>query len=472
VSELWCLSASEVARLVRTRKVSAREVADAALQRLDSVNARINAIVDCRPDLVRQRADRVDRVVARGIDPGALAGVPVTVKINLDQAGFATTDGSRLQKDLIAKFNSPVVDNLLRSGAVLLGRSNAPTFALRWFTSNLLHGSTLNPRDPRLTPGGSSGGAAAGVAAGIGHVALGTDVGGSVRYPAYACGVHGIRPSLGRVPAYNASSPEDSIGLQLMHVKGPIARTVQDLRVSLAAMSAEDSRDPWSVPAPLEGPPMPQRAALCVRPGGMQVAREVEAAVLDAGRRLADAGWNVEEIADTPPLKEAAEVQESLWLGDGFARLADAVERDGDPGAMAVVAAVRPRAETYPADVVARALVQRATVTRQWQLFLTKYAVLVVPVSGELPFPDGLDLRGEAGFRRVWDAQFLMRALPAMGLPGLTVSTGLVGQTPVGVQVVANRYREDLCLRAGEEIEARGTPPAPIDPRNGEVVPV
>jgi len=204
----------------------------------------------------------------------------------------------------------------------------------------------------------------------------------------------------------------------------------------------------------------------------MQVAREVEAAVLDAGRRLADAGWNVEEIADTPPLKEAAEVQESLWLGDGFARLADAVERDGDPGAMAVVAAVRPRAETYPADVVARALVQRATVTRQWQLFLTKYAVLVVPVSGELPFPDGLDLRGEAGFRRVWDAQFLMRALPAMGLPGLTVSTGLVGQTPVGVQIVANRYREDLCLRAGEEIEARGTPPAPIDPRNGEVVPV
>jgi len=457
---------------VRTRKVSAREVADAALHRLYSVNPRINAIVDCRPDLVRQRADRVDRVVARGIDPGALAGVPVTVKINVDQAGFATTDGSRLQKDLIAKFNSPVVDNLLRSGAVLLGRSNAPTFALRWFTSNLLHGSTLNPRDPRLTPGGSSGGAAAGVAAGIGHVALGTDVGGSVRYPAYACGVHGIRPSLGRVPAYNASSPEDSIGLQLMHVKGPIARTVQDLRVSLAAMSAEDSRDPWSVPAPLEGPPMPQRAALCVRPGGMQVAREVEAAVLDAGRRLADAGWNVEEIADTPPLKEAAEVQESLWLGDGFARLADAVERDGDPGAMAVVAAVRPRAETYPADVVARALVQRATVTRQWQLFLTKYAVLVVPVSGELPFPDGLDLRGEAGFRRVWDAQFLMRALPAMGLPGLTVSTGLVGQTPVGVQVVANRYREDLCLRAGEEIEARGTPPAPIDPRNGEVVPV
>src|SRR5262245_16973685 len=251
-----------------------------------------------------------------------------------------------------------------------------------------------------------------------------------------------------------------------MRVKGPIARTFQDLRVSLAAMSGADPRDPWSVPAPLEGPPMPLRAALCARPEGMQIEREVEAAVHDAGRRLADAGWTVEETADTPPLNEAAEVQEWLWLGDGFAQLADAVERDGDPGARAVVTAARPRAMTFPADVVARALVQRATVTRQWQLFLARYAVLLVPVSGELPFPDGLDLQGEAGFRRVWDAQFLMRALPTMGLPGLTVSTGLVGRSPVGVQIVAGRFREDLCLRAGEAIEARGTPPAPIDPRN------
>ena len=151
-SELWRLSASEVARLVRTRKVSAREVADAALQRLDFVNPRITAIVDCRPDLVREQADRVDSLLARGNDPGPLAGVPVTVKINIDQAGFATTDGSRLYENRIAKFNSPAVDNMVRAGAVLLGRSNAPTFAIRWFTSNLLYGGTHthNPRDPLL----------------------------------------------------------------------------------------------------------------------------------------------------------------------------------------------------------------------------------------------------------------------------------------------------------------------------------
>ena len=468
MSELWRLSASEVARLVRTREASAREVAEAALRRLDSVNPRINAIVDCRPDLVREQADGVDSALTRGNDPGPLAGVPVTVKINTDQAGFATTDGSRLQENLIAKFNSPVVDNLVRTGAVLLGRTNAPTFALRWFTSNLLYGGThtYNPRDPLLTPGGSSGGAAAGVATGIGHIALGTDIGGSVRYPAYACGVHGLRPSLGRVPFYNASSPESTIGGQVMHVVGPIARTVEDLRLSLSAMSPADPRDPWSVPVPLEGPPVPLHAALCLRPAGRQVAREVEAAVLESGRRLADAGWTVEEIDDTPPLNESAEVQEWLWLADGFAQLADAAERDGDPGALAVVAGVRPRIKTYPADAVARALVQRATVLRQWQLFLNRYAVLLIPVSAELPFPDQLDLQGNEAFQRVWDAQFLLRATPALGLPILAVSTGLVGQSPVGVQVVASRYREDLCLRAGEAIEARGTPPAPIDPRN------
>jgi amidase len=171
----------------------------------------------------------------------------------------------------------------------------------------------------------------------------------------------------------------------------------------------------------------------------------------------------VEEIDDTPPLNEAAEANEWLWLADGFEQLADAVERDGDPGAQALVSFARPRTKTYPADAVARALVQRATVRRQWQLFLNKYAVLLIPVSAELPFPDQLDLQGSAAFQRVWDSQFLLRATPTLGLPALAVSTGLVGQTPVGVQIVANRFREDLCLRAGEAIGARGAPPAPIE---------
>src|SRR6202453_3236795 len=135
MTELCRLPATELAQLVRTRKASAREASEAALRRLDAVNPKINAVVAHRPDLVLQQADRIDKLVARGEDPGPLAGVPVTVKINTDQAGFATTNGTRQQENLVAHANSPAVDNLQRAGAVLLGRSNAPTFALRWFTS-------------------------------------------------------------------------------------------------------------------------------------------------------------------------------------------------------------------------------------------------------------------------------------------------------------------------------------------------
>ena len=302
------------------------------------------------------------------------------------------------------------------------------------------------------------------MAAGIGHVAHGTDIGGSIRYPAYACGVHGLRPTLGRVPAFNASGPERGIGPQLMAVSGPIGRTIADLRLGLAAMAAPDMRDPWWVPAPLEGPPRPRHAALCLRPGGLAIVPEVEAALLDAARRLEAAGWTVEQVKDTPSLQEATDLQVRLWLGDGFPAMMDAAEREGDAGALAVLGAMRETAAAMLPDVVAQALVRRATLTREWLAFLERYPVVVVPVSAELPFPDGLDLQGDAACRRVWAAQLAQTGLPLMGLPGLTVSTGMVGTTPVGVQVIAGRYREDLCLLAGEAIEAGGVPPSPIDP--------
>ena len=463
-TDLWRLPATDLAHLIRTRQVSAREAAQAALQRLDVVNPQINAIVAHTPELVLEQAGQLDQRLARGEDPGPLAGVPVSVKINTDMAGFPTTNGTRLQEDWIAKVNSPAVENLVRAGAVLLGRSNAPTFALRWFTSNLLNGATRNPRNPTLTPGGSTGGGAAAVTAGVGHLAVGTDIGGSLRYPAYACGVHGLRPTLGRVPAYNASSPERPIGAQMMSSTGLIARTIEDLRVGLSAMSARDVRDPWWTPVPLEGPAVPLVAAMCLRPGGIQIATEVEAAVLDAGRRLSDAGWRVEEIEDVPSIQAAADVQMRLWLGDGYAGLVDAARRDGDPAAIAVVAAVRGMAEALPCDVVSHAMVLRTTIQREWCLFFAKYPVLLLPVSGELPFPDGLDLQGEVGFQRVWNAQLPLRAPPALGLPGLAVSTNLIGSVPVGVQILAGHFREDLCLLAGKAIEARGTPSSPIDP--------
>jgi amidase len=387
--------------------------------------------------------------------------VPVTVKVNIDQEGFATTNGLKLQRDTVAKANNPVVDNLRKSGAVILGRTNCPAFSYRWFTTNLIHGDTKNPRDPGITPGGSSGGAGAAVAAGIGHIAHGTDIAGSIRYPAYACGVHGLRPTIGRIPAFNAALPERPIGPQISAVSGPLARTVGDLRIALAAMSAQDYRDPWWVPAPMEGPAMPKRVAMCLNPDGLDPVPEVKAAVVDAGKRLERAGWIVEEIADTPPLREAADLQTKLWLGDGYEAQLEAAEREGDPGALACLRGNR--AKVHPFDL-SKALTRRATLTREWLALFEKYAVLLMPVSGELPFPDHLDRKDEASFARVWHAQLPQIAIPFMGLPGLTVSTGLVGRIPVGVQLVSGRYREDLCLAAGEAIEAGGTPSAAIDP--------
>src|SRR5258708_5399883 len=428
MQDLWRLPAKDIAALIRSKKVSAKEVASAALARLDAVNPKINAVVDHRPADVLAQAGAIDAAIAANKELAPLAGVPVTVKVNIDQEGFATTNGLKLQRDVIAATNSPVIDNLRKAGAVILGRTNCPAFSYRWFTTNLIHGDTRNPRDASITPGGSSGGAGAAVAAGIGHIAHGTDIAGSIRYPAYACGVHGLRPTLGRIAAFNASLPERAIGPQLSAVSGPLARTVGDLRIALAAMSGKDARDPWWVPAPLIGPDMPKRAALCLRPDGLETVDEVKAAVADAGRRLERAGWRVEEIENTPPLREAADLQTKLWLGDGFEAMLEAAEREGDPGALACLRGNRDKVHPFDMAAFSKALTRRATLTREWQLFFENYAVLLMPVSGELPFPDGLDVRDDASFVRVWRAHMPQIGNPFMGLPALTLSTRLVGR--------------------------------------------
>ena len=356
-----------------------------------------------------------------------------------------------------------MIDNLRKAGAVILGRTNCPAFCYRWFTNNLLHGHTKNPRDPAITPGGSSGGAGSAVASGIGHIAHGTDIAGSIRYPAYACGVHGLRPTVGRIPAFNASLPERTIAAQSSAVSGPLARTIGDLRIALEGMSGRDVRDTWWVPAPLEGPAVAKRAALCLEPDGLETVAEVKAALIDAAKRLERAGWTVEQT-ESPPLREAADWQTKLWLGDNYEAQLAAAEREGDPGALACLRGNKSKVFPFDAAAFSKALTRRATLTREWLLFLEKYPVVLMPVSGELPFPDQLDMRDEASFARVWRAQLPQIAIPFLQLPGLTVSTGLVGRVPVGVQIVAGRFREDLCLAAGEAIEAGGTPLSPVDP--------
>ncbi len=461
MTAFWRLPATEIAALVRARKASAVDVAKDALARLDAANPALNAVVDFRADEVLSEATNVDTALARGEVVGPLAGVPVTVKVNVDQAGHATTNGLRIQKDHRATEDNPVVANLRKAGAVILGRTNTPAFSLRWFCRNSLHGHTKNPWDPAITPGGSSGGAASATAAGIGAIGHGTDIGGSIRYPAYACGIHGLRPTLGRIPAINLSQPDRHIGGQIMAVSGPLARTIADVKLGFEAMCARDVREPWWVGMPMQGPPAPKRAALCVKPEGLATVPEVEAALRDAAKRLETAGWTVEEVP-LPPLREPARLQAILWLAETRRGLNKAIAAEDDPDATFIYAQMEALCPAPDLFAFMDALQARVGFVRQWELFFERYPVALCPASAELPFADQCDVSSVERFREVMEAQLTQVGLPLMGLPGLAVATGLVGRTPVGVQVLAGRYREDLLLEAGAAIEAGGVPPTPV----------
>lgn len=465
MTALYALPATEIAARVKARQLSATEVTEAVLARMDAVNPAINAVILPLHEEAREAARAVDAAIARGEDPGALAGVPITIKANVDQKGHATTNGLVLQKDLIAEQDNPMVATLRKAGGVIIGRTNTPAFSLRWFTSNNVHGHTKNPWNPGITPGGSSGGAGSATAAGIGAIGQGSDIGGSIRYPAYACGIHGLRPTLGRIPAWNASGAERDIGGQLMAVQGPLCRTIGDIELAFQVMTTRDARDPWYVPAPLKGPEAPKRAALCIRPEGLNTVPEVEAALRDAARRLQDAGWTIVEIDSLPPLREPARLQSQMWLASlprGGMALAEKENEAASLGVYRHMIAITP-----PADLNSfqDALTKRAGFVRQWMLFFEKYPLVICPVSAELPFPDQQDTKGFEAFQRVLESQLTQVGLPFMGLPGLTVSTGLVnGNIPVGAQLLAGRYREDLLIAAGAVIEAGGTPATPVDP--------
>jgi amidase len=462
MSELWRQSASTIAKLVKNGEVSAVEVTESALARLANVNPAINAVVTELPEEALSEARRIDKTIAAGDETGILSGVPVTVKVNVDQVGHATTNGLQLQRNLVATIDSPVVSNFRKAGAIIVGRTNTPAFSLRWFTRNSIHGHTLNPHNPAITPGGSSGGAAAAVASGICAIGHGTDIGGSVRYPAYACGLHGLRPTLGRVPAMNFTGPDRHIGGQLMAVSGPLARSIADIRIAYEAMSAEDLRDPWWTPVPLNLQLKNKRAALTINPDGLEVVPEVEQALRDAAKKLEDAGWQVIET-ECPPLRKPAQLQAELWLAE-YRRNPQIIADENDPDASFVYAQMDALCPEIEINGLLEAIQNRATLIREWQMFLDAYPVLICPVSGELPFPDQLDVESPEAFQRVIEAQLTQIGLPLMGLPGLTVNTGILGNTPIGVQLVAGRYHENALLLAGEAIEQRGTTPSVVDP--------
>lgn len=456
--ELWRLSAVELASRIAAREISSVEATESCLARLHAVNPRVNAVAEELADSALAAAAQADAALARGEPIGPLHGVPVTTKINVDQAGCATTNGVLAYRDAIAQHDSPPVANLRRAGAVIIGRTNTASFAFRWFTDNALHGRTLNPYDPSRTPGGSSGGAAAAVAAGIGPIAHANDQGGSIRYPSYACGVTGLRPSLGRVPAFNPSLPyERPLGsLQLTSVQGPIARCVADLRVALTAMSARDVRDVWWTPAPLsfDAPPAGTKVAVCATLPGYRVDPAVAAAVRQASRWLEDAGYVVEE-AVPPRVRDAADLWLALSMNEARAGMRNTVHELGDDSIRRAFDGFYHNAPELDLFGYMDALSRRSTLLREWLAFFERYPLLLMPVSLQRPFPIDADQHGAAAMRELLDAQTPLISTAILGLPALSVPTGLAEGAPIGVQLVAGRYQEALCLAAGEAIEQR-----------------
>src|SRR5262245_31812377 len=465
--ELWQYDATDLARLVRTGRASARETMDSVLARLHKVNPAINAVVRVFEEEARAAAATADAAQARGHALPPLHGVPVTIKVNVDVMGQATDNGVVPLKDFVAQEDSPVVANLRNAGAIIIGRTNAPAFSMRIFSDNALHGRTLNPRDPTVTPGGSSGGAGASIATGIGAIAHGNDIGGSVRIPAYCNGVVGLRTGFGRIPGFNPSAPPGRpIGSVLMAVQGPHTRTVRDARLALEVMARGDRRDWRWNDAPMQGPPAarPIKVAIVPEPPGGPTHPAQAAAVRQAGKHLQAAGYVVEEI--TPPdMERGVELWHMICVTDVFEGLWPQMQKMGDPDGIASMGIWRELHKPVDLLTYVAALTEREGLMLRWMSFFQQWPLLILPTLADLPPRQVRDVE-PGGQEEVLTSMRTALLAPLLGLPGLAVPVGSAGKLRTGVQIMAMRNREDLCLNAGEVIEAAEGVVTPIDPES------
>ena len=386
--ELWQYDATDLARLIRTGQASAKEAVESTFKRLHAVNPTINAVVRLLEPEAHAAAETADAARARGHALPPLHGVPVTTKVNVDQAGLPTDNGVVPLKDFIAKEDSPVVANLKHAGAIIIGRTNAPAFSMRIFSDNALHGRTLNPRDPSVTPGGSSGGAGAATATGIGAIAHGNDIGGSVRIPAYCNGVVGLRTGFARIPAFNQTGVASGrpIGAILMATQGPHTRTVRDARLALEAMARGDRRDwRWNdVPMRGPAPARPIKVAIVPEvPGGKSHPAQVEAVRL-AGKHLRGAGYVVEEVLP-PDIERGVELWHQICVTDVFGGLWPAMQKMGDPDGIAAMQAWLSIHKPVDLATYVAALTEREALAYRWMTFFQQWPLVIFPTLCDLP---------------------------------------------------------------------------------------
>jgi amidase len=455
---IWQWTAQETATAIRDGRITALQATEAALARMQEANPALNAVVEDLSGEALQQAHDLD---ARGDASGPLHGVPITIKVNVDQKSHATTNGVTAFRNVIAPDDAPIVANLKRAGAVVIGRTNTPEFSFRADTDNPLHGRTNNPWGDHISPGGSSGGAGAAVMAGIGALAHGNDIGGSLRFPAAANGAVTVKPGLGRVPAWNPSqTAERGMLAQSMSVQGLIARSGADLHLSMPAAIAPDPRDPFHVPLPWRGEPLdgPIVVGFTKETFDYDLHPEVSQALDIARDALRDAGYVVKDI-DPPCLRDAALTGYRALLGEVHSLKEPDVRKHGSATINAVFDAYFEEFPPYSGTELLKAMAQRSHFAREWSLQLAQTPLVLTPFLPQPFFAPDRDTQGIDGVREALGSALWSYSMNFMGLPAANLPVRLAdlpaGLQPINVQIVGQRWREDLIVDACVAVEDR-----------------
>jgi aspartyl-tRNA(Asn)/glutamyl-tRNA(Gln) amidotransferase subunit A len=449
------MPAADLAAGIARRKISPVEVVDAVLARIESL-ARLNAYVTVDAEGARHGARAAERLVMRrGARLGPLHGVPFSVKDLVVTKGVRTTFGTPIYKDNVPTEDAPMVARLKAAGAILIGKTNTPTFGWIGATHNLLVGATRNPWNLERTPGGSSGGASAAVAAGLAPLAVGTDGGGSIRIPASFSGIYGLKPTFGRIPVHPPSA-----AWSLSHI-GPLARTVRDAALMLQVSAGPDERDSSSLPAPgvdyvkaLRGGVKGLRVAYSDTLGYAEVVDpEVREACGKAARVFRELGCRVEEIDPGWPSPFAA--WRAIFAGGIAARLAPYTgERDKiDAGLLRIV----DEALKSPPTAFVQAFFDRHAWLAYPRRLFESYDLLLTPTLARPAFAVGLDNATEIAGRPVpeWAWSPFTYPFNLTGQPAASVPCGFTkGGLPIGLQVVGRRFDDATVLRASAAFEA------------------
>ena len=468
MSELVDRTASELRRLVASREISAVELVEASLARVDTLNGTINAVVTLNPRALDD-AREVDRQIARGDAPGALCGLPVGIKDVTPVASLRTTYGSPIYADYVPKDDALVVARLRNAGAIILGKTNCPEFAAGGNTFNEVFGRTRNPWDTTKSAGGSTGGGAAALATGMIALAEGTDLGGSLRIPASFCGIVGLRPSVGLVPTHPTDWAWDTL-----QVTGPMARTAEDVALMLQAVCGVSDWSPLGQPtegrnfvaALAAGVPAGARVAYCADPAGIGIDPAIETCCRSAAFGLADAGAQVEEIdLDLTAGRKAFLALRGQWFVTHMAPRMDAASRFGAN----VANNVRAGLATTTTDLAA-AEQERNRIWLRFRELFQRFDYVVAPCMAVSPFPVEQNYPDSIAGKPMqtyvdWIAPTFVLSLTA--LPIASVPCGLdAHHMPVGLQVIGRPSGEEAVLALAALIQrTRPIGAPPLHPR-------